>query len=392
MSGIASGLKNLDFYPKILEDFKERTYVGAAITIISSIIIFWLILTEVSIYMSTDVTNELVVDSMRDDFLRINIDMTFPKLPCNFLSLDVLDIAGETQLNVASNIYKRRLNPDGSIMTDAQIERVVERAIEEVNSDQLPVPQNGNGCASCYGAESDLVQCCETCDSVREAYRQKGWAFTSSNAVAQCVNEGFEKKMEFQKDEGCELYGYLNVQKVAGNFHIAPGVSYQSHHMHVHDTDSINFGTFNLTHSIKKLSFGYQFPGVVQPLDGVKKISDHELHSMMYQYYIKVVPTTYTSLSGETIESNQFSVTEYSKPADVNDHSGSTSHTLPGVYFIYDFSPIRVNYIEHNIYSLSQLLTNLCAIIGGVFTISTIFDSLLYHGINSIKRNLGKDH
>merc|ERR1711976_696023 len=98
-----SFLKQLDFYPKTLEDFKERTFVGAIVTIVSFLIIFWLVLTEVAIYLSTDVSNELVVDnSNREDFLRINVEIVFPKLPCNFLSLDVLDISGETQLNVAT--------------------------------------------------------------------------------------------------------------------------------------------------------------------------------------------------------------------------------------------------------------------------------------------------
>ena len=34
-----------------------------------------------------------------------------------------------------------------------------------------------------------------------------------------------------KSEEGCRMYGHLEVNKVAGNFHIAPGVSYQQNHM-----------------------------------------------------------------------------------------------------------------------------------------------------------------
>lgn len=35
--------------------------------------------------------------------------------------------------------------------------------------------------------------------------------------------------------EGCRMWGHLEVNKVAGNFHFAPGRSYQQGNMHVHD-------------------------------------------------------------------------------------------------------------------------------------------------------------
>ena len=40
-------------------------------------------------------------------------------------------------------------------------------------------------------------------------------------------------------NEGCRLYGHVQVNKVAGNIHIAPGKSFQQHHMHVHDINAL---------------------------------------------------------------------------------------------------------------------------------------------------------
>ena len=48
----------------------------------------------------------------------------------------------------------------------------------------------------------------------------------------QCVREGWKDKLNEQKNEGCLVTGHLEVNKVAGNFHFAPGKSFQQHHVH----------------------------------------------------------------------------------------------------------------------------------------------------------------
>ncbi|KAK9286241.1 hypothetical protein L1049_014627 [Liquidambar formosana] len=57
----------------------------------------------------------------------------------------------------------------------------------------------------------------------------------------------------------------------------------------------------------------------------------------MYQYFIKVVPTIYTDIRGHTIQSNQFSVTEHFRSPEFG-----RPQYLPGVFFFYDLSPIKV--------------------------------------------------
>jgi hypothetical protein len=54
---------------------------------------------------------------------------------------------------------------------------------------------------------------------------------------------------------------------------------------------------------------------------------------------LQVVPTEYVDLKGSSTNSNQFSVTEnFREGADA--HAGGRS--LPGVFFFYDLSPIKV--------------------------------------------------
>lgn len=40
---------------------------------------------------------ELFVDTSRNEKMRINLDMTFPRMPCAYLSLDVMDVSGEKE-------------------------------------------------------------------------------------------------------------------------------------------------------------------------------------------------------------------------------------------------------------------------------------------------------
>ena len=128
---------------------------------------------------------------------------------------------------------------------------------------------------------------------VRAAYRRRGWGFTDPQQIAQCAKEGFVEKLLAQEGEGCHLWGTLAVNKVrvhscpeielaerhttcalsqllaatssfawlwwlsnglqmrnnsgskgcsaagwsqvAGNFHFAPGKSFQQGAVHVHD-------------------------------------------------------------------------------------------------------------------------------------------------------------
>ena len=100
--------------------------------------------------------------------------------------------------------------------------------------------------------------------------------------------------------------------------------------------------------------------------------------SALYQYYIKVVPTSYAPLGREPIATCQYSVTEARMPiAPDAGRGGRREFVLPGVFFIYDISPIKVAYTEQAT-SLWTFITSLCAIIGGVFVVARMVDSALH--------------
>eukprot|EP01106_Pelomyxa_sp_JSP_P011589 TRINITY_DN3052_c0_g1_i3.p2 TRINITY_DN3052_c0_g1~~TRINITY_DN3052_c0_g1_i3.p2 ORF type:complete len:154 (-),score=35.07 TRINITY_DN3052_c0_g1_i3:114-575(-) len=148
--------------------------------------------------------------------------------------------------------------------------------------------------------------------------------------------------------------------------------------------------TYNITHYIKKFSFGAPIFGAINPLDNVTQVDEHM--SSCFKYYIKVVPTAYMSLRGASVESNQFSVTESVLLPNKTDERGSIAG-FPGIYFIYDIFPIKLVYVEKRT-SVFVFFTSIFAVIGGLFTFSGLLDRFIHHSLNSMakKVELGKQN
>lgn len=200
-------LKRFDAYPKTLEEVQVRTTSGATISIVSMVIIFVLVVSEFSAYISTGTHHELYVDTTVGEQLQINFDVTFPRLACAYVSVDLMDVSGNHELDVDHNIFKKRLSSDGIPVGEDVLARVLGDPLIEI-------PEKRPGCGTCYSAERSEAQCCNTCTEVMDAYRSRGWAVSQPETIAQCQREGYNQLLKEQKDEGCQLYGTLQVSKV----------------------------------------------------------------------------------------------------------------------------------------------------------------------------------
>jgi len=384
-------LKRFDAYAKPMDDFRIRTRSGGILTVLSGLVMILLFASEFKDYLQPQMKEELFVDTSRTGKLKINVDVIFSRISCDFLGIDAMDVSGEQHIDIEHNIYKRRLDLDGKPIDEAQKDNNLGAVSKIVNNTILTGDEAKNDtnlvvCQSCYGAETAERKCCNTCNDVREAYRLKTWKF-DPRGIEQC-RDGLTSEIEERAlKEGCQIYGYLEVNRVGGSFHIAPGKSFIINHIHVHDVNPFASTDFNVTHQIKHLSFGQKLDlesvnaGALNPLDGVEGIA--EKGAMMFQYYIKIVPTTYTQSDGSYFPSNQFSVTRHSKVVSVMAGEGG----MPGVFFSYEMSPVMVKYSRKE-KSLGHFLTGLCAIIGGVFTVAGILDKLIYNSSRLIEQKI----
>ncbi len=260
------------------------------------------------------------------------------------------------------------------------------------SADDVAAHLDPSYCGGCFGApappNAQKAGCCNTCEEVREAYASVSWAFGRGENVEQCEREGYAERLDSQRKEGCRIEGGLRVNKVVGNFHVAPGRSFSNGNMHVHDLNNyfespVEHG-HTFTHTVHHLRFGPQLPDEVtkklgrktlpwtdhhlNPLDGTQQLTDDPAYN--YMYFVKVVSTSYLPLGWErrsqsagifgeiphdllpigshgyaydgSVETHQYSVTSHKRSlsggSDSQEGHKERLHArggIPGVFFSY---------------------------------------------------------
>ncbi|KAJ9549273.1 hypothetical protein OSB04_021816 [Centaurea solstitialis] len=377
--GVRQVIKNLDAFPRAEEHLLQKTQSGAVgkcllivdslmfirvcvcvftwmdtmyslslspsfvclVSIAGLLIMATLFVHELTYYISTYTVHEMAVDLKRGETLPIHINMSFPSLPCQVLSVDAIDMSGKHEVDLDTNIWKLRLSREGVIIGTEFLSDLVEKGHTSHK----------------HGNETDHHE---------KVHLEKfdDEADTMIKKVKQALANG----------EGCRVYGVLDVQRVAGNFHISV------HGLNIFVAQMIFEGAshVNVSHVIHDLSFGPKYPGLHNPLDETARI----LHaaSGTFKYYIKIVPTEYKYISKEVLPTNQFSVTEYFSPMNEYDR------TWPAVYFLYDLSPITVT-IKEERRSFLHFVTRLCAVLGGTFALTGMLDRWMFRFLDSMTKS-----
>jgi hypothetical protein len=200
---------------------------------------------------------------------------------------------------------------------------------------------------------------------LKDAYMDKGLSYYHIlDTAVQCRDSA-----------GCQVAGEILVNKVGGNIHVALGKSTikDGKYIHLFSVHDISDG-FNTSHMIHKVRFGTPVPGINSPLEGTSRIV--RSGAGMFHYYIKLVPTLFTGREDQVL-TNQYSVTDTAKNVMVR--KGELTG-LPGLFLVYDFNPFIVEKIER-VVPFSHFLTQICAIMGGVFTTAGIIDDFFYRGL-----------
>ena len=428
-------VQKLDFmFTKVDREYTVRTERGGMASLIAYGLIVVLVVAESlnwfhGNYRQSSVEH-ITVDTSLGKRMRVNLDITFPSLACEDLHVDIMDVAGDSQLDVVDTMIKKRLNNRGNVMGKEEMVETNAHQLKQQKKNQVisqPVPDDY--CGPCYGAHETENQCCNTCDDLLEAYKTKRWRTDLVVQTAeQCIREGRDKATpkRMRRGEGCNLFGHFMVNRVGGNFHIAMGEGIERDGRHIHTFNPDDTHNFNASHVINHLSFGPPEPeksrgrrnSELTSLNGVRKIVTKEYGTTgLFQYFIKIVPTTYKSAGPDNadLETNRYFYTERFRPLmreyfddddlslqDAPDddtdgskklasveagHVGGHAHhahhnvkknsLLPGVFFIYEIYPFEVE-ISISSVPLTHLLIRIMATVGGVFTIVRWFDALWF--------------
>ena len=207
-------------------------------------------------------------------------------------------------------------------------------------------------------------------------------------------------KQKIQNNTGCRVKGSFKMYQVPSKMLFATDRDLWLIKKLKEEASEL-FEKFSLEHYYESLSFGDQdltqwiqshfseYPEHTK-LDMVKGDAETNFQAILasedkehYNHfkYISVVPHIFvdTSEQGHEVDfrSYSYALTTNKKPAD-----GSQSLTM--VYMNFDFSPVSMMFTKSRI-PLARFLINVCAIVGGVFVVFGIINSILLQVQKTVK-------
>ena len=111
---MAEWLKSTDLFKKVKSELTEGWATGGLLSLAGSVFVCVLIVSEFSNYLSVTTTSEVQMSGNMDTQLRINFNISMPRLPCAFASVDIRDTIGTNKMNMTTNIRKWKLSDHGA--------------------------------------------------------------------------------------------------------------------------------------------------------------------------------------------------------------------------------------------------------------------------------------
>ncbi|CAA7048439.1 unnamed protein product [Microthlaspi erraticum] len=425
-------IKSVDFYRKIPRDLTEASLSGAGLSIVAALTMVFLFGMELNNYLAVTTHTSVIVDKSSDgDFLRIDFNVSFPALSCEFASVDVSDVLGTNRLNITKTIIKIPIDSH-LVATGEEFHSTPD--LHEINHGDDE--DHGNNTYSAihlsaatferfshhYDPETDgrillgSVDCtqetelCKRNDPrVHEHESYYGDRDTESllkmvEGLLVPIKKDIHKlALDAKSDHsasrikkapvsgGCRVEGYLRAKKVPGEIVI-------SAHSDAHSFDA---SKMNMSHFVTHLSFGNYISERL--LTDMKRLlpyfgRNHDKLSgkwfvnqgqfaanVTIEHYLQIVKTEVVSRRyGQ--EHSLIEEHEYTAHSNV-----AHGYYYPAAKFHFELSPMQV-LISENPKSFSHFITNVCAIIGGVFTVAGILDSIFQNTVRMVKKiELGKN-
>ncbi|KAI8033753.1 endoplasmic reticulum-Golgi intermediate compartment protein 2 [Drosophila gunungcola] len=359
-SNLLEFAKNLDAFKKVPEKYTETTEIGGTLSLLSRLLIVYLVYTELRYYWhETDIVYHFEPDIALDEQVQMHVDITVA-MPC--ASLSGVDLMDETQQDVFAYGTLQR---EGVWWEMSEHDRLQFHAIQIQN----------HYLRQEFHSVADLL----FKDIMRDPYPARESPSQLPAAAPpgalpvimdlQLPNGQQHNALPENKFDACRLHGTLGINKVAGVLHLVGGAQPVVGLFEDHWMIELRRMPANFTHRINRLSFGQYSRRIVQPLEGDETVIHEEATTV--QYFLKIVPTEIEQ-TFSTINTFQYAVTENVRKLD----SERNSYGSPGIYFKYDWSALKI-VVGNDRDNLATFVIRLCSIISGIIVISGVINSLL---------------
>jgi len=192
---------------------------------------------------------------------------------------------------------------------------------------------------------------------------------------------------EWKEEEhpGCQISGFLWVDRVPGNFHIQARSNHHDIAAHMtnvsHEVHHLSFGAPGVMNAIERKDYVFPegFEESLHPMNGNVYVNQNEHEA--FHHYMKVVTTQFDDPYAPKASTAQAGTYAY-QILSSSQLSYYRNDIVPEAKFSYDPSPIAVHHRLSSKKHWYDYLTSLMAIIGGTFTVI----GMLENTINKVVR------
>merc|ERR1719487_862955 len=311
---------------KAKEDFSVRTSTGGWLSLCSLLLIISLFISELWFFMKIETRDQVRIGGdLSLQFLKPHLDITFPKLPCAFLGVNIIDSRYANIVGVHNMILMQRIDINGrplptkpirdslrDIADSAKMSKAAhERQHREIRQE---VGDGINRCSSCFDPTHE-DQCCRRCTDIETIWEMKGKNLEDEPwTPAQCAMEYME--LGPLPEEGCRITATLDTKVL--NAHLNIGINYFYNHDIVHEhyiEDGVS-GDLDFRHTFNELRFGERFPTMKDYLAGIENSYEEDdtgYQQAMFLYDVNVIPMEYSYIDGSVINSAVYSANHMAK-------------------------------------------------------------------------------
>jgi len=104
-----------DLYRQLPRELTEATSSGATMSLVGMLFMGCVFICELWAFLSVGYETDVILDPNQDSMVRLSFNVSVLDLPCEYVSLDVVDVLGTRKESVTQNVNKWAINGDAQI-------------------------------------------------------------------------------------------------------------------------------------------------------------------------------------------------------------------------------------------------------------------------------------